>query len=311
MAYSLDFRKKVLAYCEKTGSITEASVVFDISRNTIYQWLKLMETTGELHHQVKGTKPRKIDREKLKNYLEAHPDAFLTEIASEFGCHPTAYSLRSQSYGIYSKKKSCTYYEQDPEKVNEFLKEFNNLSHQTPVYIDETGFETYFHREYGRSLKGQLITGQVSGRRFQRISLVAGLINGELIAPMTYKETMTSDFFEAWFKTFLLPTLDKPAVIIMDNARFHRMSKLKELCKEQGHRLLPLPPYSPEYNPIEKTWAQIKNTSEKYCQIAILSLRHFCPVLVSINYINLLNSFFRMQKSYSTAFILFNTLAVL
>ncbi|NQP33205.1 helix-turn-helix domain-containing protein, partial [Streptococcus suis] len=45
MAYSLDFRKKVLEYCEKTGSITEASVVFDISRNTIYQWLKLMEST--------------------------------------------------------------------------------------------------------------------------------------------------------------------------------------------------------------------------------------------------------------------------
>ena len=58
---------------------------------------------------------------------------------------------------------------------------------------------------------------------------------------MTYKETMTSDFFEAWFKTFLLPTLDRPSVIIMDNARFHRMCKLKELYKEQGHRLLPLP----------------------------------------------------------------------
>ena len=74
---------------------------------------------------------------------------------------------------------------------------------------------------------------------------------------------MTSDFFEAWFKTFLLPTLDRPSVIIMNNARFHRMNKLKELCKEQGHRLLPLPPYSPEYNPIEKTWAQIKKHLRK------------------------------------------------
>ncbi|MCQ8268450.1 IS630 family transposase [Streptococcus suis] len=263
MAYSLDFRKKVLAYCEKTGSITEASVVFDISRNTIYQWLKLMESTGELHHQVKGTKPRKVDRAKLKNYLEAHPDAFLTEIASEFGCHPTAIHYALKAMGYTRKKRANTYYEQDPEKVNQFLKEFNNLSHLTPVYIDETGFETYFHREYGRSLKGQLITGQVSGRRFQRLSLVAGLINGEIIAPMTYKETMTSDFFEAWFKTFLLPTLDRPSVIIMDNARFHRMSQLKELCKEQGHRLLPLPPYSPEYNPIEKTWAQMKKHLRK------------------------------------------------
>ena len=83
--------------------------------------------------------------------------------------------------------------------------------------------------------------------------MVAGLTNGELIAPMTYEETMTSDFFEAWFQKFLLPTLDTSSVIIMDNARFHRMAKLEILCEEFGHKLLPLPPYSPEYNPIEKT----------------------------------------------------------
>ncbi|WP_095123020.1 IS630 family transposase [Streptococcus acidominimus] len=263
MAYSLDFRKKVLAYCDKTGSITEASVIFDISRNTIYQWLKLKEKTGGLHHQVKGTKPRKVDRDKLKNYLETHPDAYLTEIASEFDCHPTAIHYALKAMGYTPKKKSSTYHEQDPEKVEQFLKELNNLSHLTPVYIDETGFETYFYREYGRSLKGQLIKGKVSGRRYQRISLVAGLINGELIAPMTYKDTMTSDFFEAWFQKFLLPTLETPSVIIMDNAKFHRMSRLKVLSKEQGHRVLPLPPYSPEYNPIEKTWAHIKKHLRK------------------------------------------------
>jgi len=74
---------------------------------------------------------------------------------------------------------------------------FNSLKHLEPIYIDETGFDTYFYREYGRSLKGQLIRCKVSGRRYQRISLVAGLTNGELIAPMTYEEAMTSDFFEA------------------------------------------------------------------------------------------------------------------
>ena len=101
---------------------------------------------------------------------------------------------------------------------------------------------------------------------------------------MTYEETMTSDFFEAWFQKFLLPTLSTPSVIIMDNARFHRMSRLEHVCEEYGHKLLPLPPYSPEYNPIEKTWAHIKKTSEKYYQVAILFLRLFCPVPVSINY---------------------------
>ena len=86
--------------------------------------------------------------------------------------------------------------------------------------------------------------------------------NGELIAPMTYEETMTSDFFEAWFQKFLLPTVNKPSVI-MNNARFHRIGKLNLLCEEFGHKLLPLPPYTPEYNPIEKTYAHFKKHLRK------------------------------------------------
>ena len=60
MAYSIDFRKKVLAYCERTGSITEASHLFQISRNTIYGWLKLKEKTGDLKalHPNNGTREK-------------------------------------------------------------------------------------------------------------------------------------------------------------------------------------------------------------------------------------------------------------
>ena len=188
-----------------------------------------------------------------------------------FGFILLYHSLCPQSYGVHSKKKNHTYYEQDPEKVALFLKNFNSLKHLAPVYIDETGFDTYFYREYGRSLKGQLIRSKVSGRSYQRISLVAELTNGELIAPMTYEETMTSDFFEAWFQKFLLPTLNTPSVIIMDNARFHRMGKLELLCEEFGHKLLLLPPYSPEYHPIKKTWAHIKKHLEK----SITKLQYF------------------------------------
>ena len=165
----------------------------------------------------------------------------MTEIAAEFGCHPTTIHYALKAMGYTRKKKNHTYYEQDPEKVALFLKNFNSLMHLAPVYIDETGFDTYFYREYGRSLKGQLIRGKVSVRRYQRIYLVTRLTNGELITPMTYEETMTSDFFEAWFQKFLLPILNKPSVIIMDNARFHRMGKLELLCEEIGHKLLPLP----------------------------------------------------------------------
>ncbi|EFQ56961.1 transposase [Streptococcus downei F0415] len=168
MVYSLDFRKKVIAYCNQTGSITEASKVFQISRNTIYGWLKLKERTGNLNHQVKGTKPRKVDRDRLKNYLANHPDAYLTEIASEFDCHPTAIHYVLKAMGYTRKKKSHTYYEQDPEKAASFLKAFDSLKHLSPVYIDETSFDTYFYREYGRSLRGQLIRDKVFGRRLSK-----------------------------------------------------------------------------------------------------------------------------------------------
>ena len=107
MAYSIDFRKKVLSYCERTGSITEASHIFQISRNTIYGWLKLKEKTGELNHQVKGTKPRKVDRDRLKNYLTDNPDAYLTEIAAEFDCHPTTIHYALKAMG-YTRKKRTT-----------------------------------------------------------------------------------------------------------------------------------------------------------------------------------------------------------
>ncbi|HHA9221868.1 TPA: IS630 transposase-related protein [Streptococcus pneumoniae] len=128
----MDFRKKVLSYCERTGSITEASHVFQISRNTIYGWLKLKEKTGELNHQVKGTKPRKVDRDRLKNYLTDNPDAYLTEIASDFGVIQLPSTMRSKLWATL-EKKNHTYYEQDPEKVALFLKNFNSLKHLAPV----------------------------------------------------------------------------------------------------------------------------------------------------------------------------------
>lgn len=90
-----------------------------------------------------------------------------------------------------------------------------------------------------------------------------------LIAPLVYKDTMISELFESWFRQMMLPSLDelgKPSIIILDNARFHRMKHLQELANkaQYQHIILPLPPYSPELNPIEQTWANIKKWLRSY-----------------------------------------------
>ena len=93
---------------------------------------------------------------------------------------------------------------------------------------------------------------------------------------MTCENTMDSALLEAWFERFLLPALKEPSVIIMDNARFHRMAVLRGMVRKGKHMILPFPPYSPEPDPIEKVWANIKRelrkaASEHACLSEMLS----------------------------------------
>ena len=69
---------------------------------------------------------------------------------------------------------------------------------------------------------------------------------------------MDSRLFEFWFEKQLLPALPPDAVVVMDNASFHRKAQLISVAQKYGFRLIFLPPYSPEYNPIENFWARLK-----------------------------------------------------
>ncbi|VRM74478.1 degenerate transposase [Streptococcus pneumoniae] len=148
--------------------------------------------------------------------------------------------------------------EQEPEKVAEFLDILDNLKNLPIVYIDETGIDRYLYRPYAGAPRGEKVYEKISGRRFERTSIVTGQVDGEFIAPMIYKKSMTSDFFVEWFKTQLLPALKTPHVIVMGNASFHPKNILDELCIQDKHFFLPLPPYSPDLNPIEQAWAILK-----------------------------------------------------
>ena len=97
----------------------------------------------------------------------------------------------------------------------------DNLKDLSVVYIDEMGIDRYLYRPYARAPRGEKVYEKISGRHFERTSIVAGQVNREFIAPMIYKESMTRDFFVEWFKTQLLPALKTPHVIVMDNASFH------------------------------------------------------------------------------------------
>jgi transposase len=126
------------------------------------------------------------------------------------------------------------------------------------VYVDECGIDEYLTREYGRAKIGALVPLTKKGRKFQRINIIGGVCNGKHIGIKCYKNSTTGTFFEDWFESDLIPNLPKNSVVVMDNASFHRKRQLNEIADKYGVFLLFLPPYSPDYNPIEKSWANMK-----------------------------------------------------
>jgi len=131
------------------------------------------------------------------------------------------------------------------------------------AYVDETGIDTYLYREYAYSPKGSSVYGEISGRKFKRVGIVAAQMDGEIIAPLQYEGTMDGSLFEQWFEQCLLPCLPKESVIVMDNAAFHRKSRLFSLTENFQCHLIFLPPYSPNLNPIENFWSWLKRHLRK------------------------------------------------
>jgi len=126
------------------------------------------------------------------------------------------------------------------------------------VYLDETGFQSSTQRDYGWAKTGQRVYGLKSGHQRPRTSCIGALYKGKLIAPFLFQGNTNTTVFNTWLKECLLPLLPKGKVIVMDNAVFHKSKETVELIENAGCSVLFLPPYSPDLNPIEHTWANLK-----------------------------------------------------
>jgi len=133
------------------------------------------------------------------------------------------------------------------------------VSPSSLVYVDETGIDQCLYREYARAPRGKKVYAKISGRKFKRTNIVAGIRLGDWVAPLEYSGTTDHVLFEFWFENCLLKEVGKGCVIVLDNATFHRKSVLPGLARKYGCEVLFLPPYSPDLNPIELKWAWLKD----------------------------------------------------
>jgi len=113
-------------------------------------------------------------------------------------------------------------------------------------------------RNYARAPRGQRGKEATPQSHWQTLTMLAALTTQGLEAPMTIAEPTDGDIFLAYLEQVLCPQLRPGQVVIMDNLSAHKVDGVCQLIEATGAKLIYLPPYSPDLNPIEQAWSKIK-----------------------------------------------------
>jgi transposase len=126
------------------------------------------------------------------------------------------------------------------------------------VFLDETGASTKLTRRYGRALRGRRLIAKVPHGHWKTTTFVGGLRLSGFTAPLVVDGPMNGKTFLAYVQQHLAPALAPGDVVVMDNLAAHKVKGVRQAIEAVGARLLYLPPYSPDFNPIEQAFAKLK-----------------------------------------------------
>jgi len=126
------------------------------------------------------------------------------------------------------------------------------------LFIDETWAKTNMTRLRGRAPRGQRLVAKVPHGHWKTTTLIAALARGGMRCSTTVDGAVNRDVFEAFVEQVLVPTLSPGDTVVMDNLSSHKGVRVRELIESTGARVLYLPPYSPDLNPIEMAFSKLK-----------------------------------------------------
>ena len=140
------------------------------------------------------------------------------------------------------------------------------------VFIDETWVTTSMTRRCGRAQRGKRCIGSAPHGHWKTTTFVGALRHRRLTAPMVTDGPMDGEMFLAYVRNFLCPTLQSGDVVILDNLSSHKVAGIRTAIENTGASLIYLPPYSPDFNPIEKFFSKLKALLRKAAKRSIDTL---------------------------------------
>jgi transposase len=126
------------------------------------------------------------------------------------------------------------------------------------VFVDETGLHTAMTRLYGRAPRGQRLVESVPEGTWETTTLVAAVRRGGVVGALEFPGATDAAAFRTYLDQVLLPALRPGDIVVLDNLAAHRVKAVARAVRKAGVGCWYLPPYSPDFSPIEKVWAKVK-----------------------------------------------------
>ena len=249
--YSYDLRVRVVDAIDGGMSKMTAHRTFRVSRSTIDHWLGRRESEGHFEatrSYVRGPAPTISDPVAFEAFAWLHGGQTLKQMAALWQ-EQTGQSVSGQTLSVTFKRANWTRKKSvgsTPEALSEkhaptraqFGEEVSHIAPSKRVYVDQCGLDNTLVCAYGWSPKGKRCPGIRLGHKTARVSVMAALCQGQLIAPLTFTGSCDAALVEAWMEQHLLPLLSEGQVVILDNASFHRKAPLRALLATQKLHLV-------------------------------------------------------------------------
>lgn len=146
----------------------------------------------------------------------------------------------------------------------------------TVVVLDETSTQTTMTRARGRAPRGTRVVGVVPRNHGANVTCLVAMGPTGMHAPCVFEGAVTGDLFVRWLRRWLVPTLPRGTTVVLDNLSVHRHTEVRAVIAAAGCHLISLPPYSPDFNPIEQAFSKLK------AHLRGVAARAFDPLLDAI-----------------------------
>jgi transposase len=195
--------------------------------------------------------------------IQQQPDATLAELRDRLGvpCCIATIARTLKRLRITRKKKTLHAQEGDTSRVQRQRAAFDRKMAQVDVghliFVDETGTTTAMTRRYGRAAAGQRVKQSAPGK-WQTLTLIAAMSPTEVMAPFVFSGSTDTLAFQTYVEEVLVPEVRPGDVVVWDNLKPHQNGQVREALAAVGARVEPLPPWSPDKNPIEEMFGKVK-----------------------------------------------------